>query len=340
MASISQNPMQGLYQRLRSLGFDTPYVRNEAMSDWWDDEAASTPAGYQEGLMLLSRHLGISLRSLQDETQPLELRDFGPCNFKRSPGKTADDLAIPRAICTRAAQIAAASFESSWQGGVPASGARIRENILSKGKPWVGLGALVDWCWSIGIPVLHISDFPNKTKKMDGMAALVDGRPVIVLCKNQKQNAWLLFILAHELGHVIHGHIEQNGVLVDGEVSSSSEDPQEAEADATAVEILTGDSNCRFHSGGQWLKANELASRAKSYGKENQIAPGHVVLNYCNSKGKNFYGLANNALNIIAPNADAPQLIYEKMVAHLDWGGLPEDSSEFLKRIAKPKQRK
>ena len=37
----------------------------------------------------------------------------------------------------------------------------------------------------------------------------------IVLCKNAKHSAWLLFILTHELGHILRRHITRDGVLID-----------------------------------------------------------------------------------------------------------------------------
>lgn len=337
MTTTAQDPMKILYQRLRAVGFDTPYVRNFALPSWWDDGAAQNDSGYQEGLLLLSRHLGLSLKSLQDESAPLELREFGPCNFKKSEGVTEGDLAIARSICTRAAQIAAASIQTPWEGKVPVDGSEIREAILNTGARWVSLSSLLDWCWSNGIPVLHITSFPRSSKKMDGMAALVDGRPIIVLCKNVKQEAWLLFILAHELGHIVRGHVSQNGVLVDEHIAKDSTDEQEAEANATAVEILTGDSGCRFSSPGRWLNAKKLAMAAKEHGRIHQIDPGHIVLNYSNYKGPSFHALGNAALKLICPHSDATKLIHEKMAANLDWSGIPEDCSEFLMRVSSPK---
>lgn len=339
MTTAAQNPMKALYQRLRAVGFDTPFIQKTALPSWWDDSVAQTDSGYQEGLLLLSRHLGLSLKTLQDDSAPLELREFGPCNFKKTQGVSADDLAIARAICTRAAQIAAASIDEPWAGTLPANGSQIREEILCAGGQWVCLENLLEWCWSRGIPVLHISNFPRQSKKMHGMAALVDGRPVIVLCKNSKQEAWQLFILAHELGHIVHGHVLQNGVLVDEHIANDSPDKQETEANLTATAILTGDSDCRFGSPGHWPNANELADSAKRYGKSHQIDPGHIVLNYANHKGASFHALGNAALKLICANPDAPELIHDKMAAHLDWSALPEDSSEFLMRVCSPKPR-
>lgn len=339
MASTAEKSMDQLYRRLRELGVETPYVQKIALPSWWDESVAESASGYQETLLLLSRHLGLGMKSLQDGNSRPEFRDLGPCNFKKSKGVTEDDLKIARVISTRAAQIVAASVETPWQGVIPANGTAIRESILRSGAPWVGLKQLVDWCWSVGIPVLHISHFPKGAKKMHGMAANVDGRPVIVLCKNFKQEAWLLFDLAHELGHIVCGHVSPNGVLVDEQITEEDDgsDVQEAEANATAVEILTGDANCRFTAPGRWPNASQLAEMAKAYGHRHQVDPGHVALNYSNNRGSGFHALGSAALKEIHPRADAPRLVYEKMVAALNWGGIPEDSAEFLTKVSQPR---
>src|SRR5215510_9769204 len=94
----------------------------------------------------------------------------------------------------------------------------IRQCILRAEAPWVNLASLVDYCWSVGLPVIHISAFPPKAKKMDRLAYARNGRSAIVLCKNTHQSAYLSFILAHEIGHIIRGHINSDGVLIDEQV--------------------------------------------------------------------------------------------------------------------------
>src|SRR5215471_1128165 len=55
--------------------------------------------------------------------------------------------------------------------------------------------------------------------------------------KNAKHSAWLLFILAHVLGHILRGHVTRDGVLVDQEVDrTSATDAEERAANAFALE--------------------------------------------------------------------------------------------------------
>jgi Zn-dependent peptidase ImmA (M78 family) len=328
------SPMRDLYSRLSGVGLTRPYVKATALPDWWDDEAGESPAGYAEALLHLARHLGLSLESLQAKRGPLALREFGPCKFKRTTGTTEDELALARTIGTRSAQLAATATATPFK-GLPDSAAEIRLRILDKGAPWVGLKELLKYCWSVGVPVIFLARLPKTIKKMHGMSAMFKGRPVIVIAKNIKQPAWLLFILAHELGHIARGHLSDGSVLIDQDVDHNEPDAEEKEANEFALELITGEADFSVATTGRWPNASRLAELSKAVGTERHIDPGHIVLNYAHTMGTDFWGVANAALKHLEPGADAPGLIRKALAAKLDWSALPKDSSAFLMRVTK-----
>jgi hypothetical protein len=165
----------------------------------------------------------------------------------------------------------------------------------------------------------------------------VNGRPVVVICIRKKQPAWLLFILAHELGHIACGHLAEDGSLLDDWVDESSTDSEEQEANAFAAELLTGTPPQRFRAATRWPNAEELAANALRIGRQQMIDPGHVILNYAYSMGKDFYAVANAALARLDPHANAVDAIRSTMADRLDWSRLPDDSSEFLMRVTRQK---
>lgn len=332
------NPMAALYRRLRGVGLTKPYVRQMILPAWWDDQVAENPAGYAEGLTFLSRHLGLELSSLRDSERPITFRDFGACKFKKSRSATENDLALARAMATRAAQFVSVAAVESPQ-PLPASAAQIRREILGQGEPWVSLSNLVDYCWSVGIPVIHLSSFP-KAKRPDGLAARVHSRPVLVLCKKAQYSAWLLFILAHELGHIALGHITDDGVLIDESMQHNVRDQEEDTANAFAIELLTGNADCRFGTSGRWPNSHQLAQMARETGRQLRIDPGHIVLNYAHTMGRGFFPVASAALGVLEPRKDALRMVRQKMAEHLDWSSLPEDSSEFLMRVSQTERAK
>lgn len=49
--------------------------------------------------------------------------------------------------------------------------------------------------------------------------------------------------------------------------------------------------------------------------------------------GQQFFAVGNAALNELEPNANAPELIRQKMRDYLEWDQLPEESAHFFRRI-------
>jgi hypothetical protein len=151
--------------------------------------------------------------------------------------------------------------------------------------------------------------------------------------RREKHAAWLLFILAHELGHIALGHIPENGVLLDDRVEESSRDSEERDANAFAITLLTGRPDKKYVASDRWLNAHELAEASKKTGRQQMVDPGHVALNYAHSMGKEFFPVGRAALNLLEPNANAIAVVRERMAECMDWSRLPEDSSEFLSRV-------
>jgi hypothetical protein len=194
--------MTQLYSRLGSFGFPRKYLRDIVLPSWWDDEIAHNPAGYTEGLLLLSRNLSLDFSSMQNEAVPIGLRDLGPCKFKKSTTTSDDELMLARIVATRTIELLSAAVPVSKK-PLLTSATEIRQLILRTEAPWVNLASLVDYCWSVGLPVIHVSAFPPKVKKMDGLAYARSGRSAIVLCKNTHYSSWLLFIPPHSLNQFL-----------------------------------------------------------------------------------------------------------------------------------------
>jgi len=332
MTVSATNPMADLYRRLRAVGLTTRKVRQFILPDWWDDSVATNPAGFAEGLSFISRHTGLDLATLREFGRPVAFREAGVCKFKKSANTTEDQLTLARSMAMRVAQLVNAATVKPCL-PLPSSALQLRKEILGQGHPWISLSVLVNYCWSVGISVVHLRSIIQK-KMPDGLAVKVRDRPVIVLCKQARFTAWLLFILAHELGHVILGHIPDNGALIDEDVNQNVGDAEEIAANIFALELLTGHKDCRFHPTGRWPNATELARNARMMGRELKIDPGHIVLNYAHTMGNGFFAVANGALGKLEPEREALGIVRRKMAEHLDWSRLPADSCEFLMRVS------
>jgi len=326
--SKATNPMESLKKGLRAAGFKNAYLNRVALPEWWDDEIATDSGGFAEGLGLIARNLGLDFKRLsKGEVCP---KVFSGAKFKLVAGVKSADVKWATSLAFHAIEVAGLGCGQT-DSQCSSSASDIRNEILSSGPKCVDLANLLDWCWNHGIPIIHISEFPIG-KKMDGLAARTGQGFGIAVASNHKQDSWLLFILAHELGHICARHLENSAVIVDQDVGKTPVDDEEKEANSFAVELLTGRPGLQF-SAPRWLSAEELAQVCRKLGSALNIDPGVIALNYAEHSSKKQFAAANGALNIIYPDADAPTLIRERMQERLSFSEIPPETCEWLLRL-------
>jgi len=324
--TASSESMNAMFKRLKDQGYPKPFVK-KVLPDWWAESASEDPALLYEAKLRLSKYFGLDFRSLLDDKSVLIFRSAGNCKFKTTQGTEECDRSHIESIARSIAELAAASIKTPFI-GVPSS-KEIRDTILKNGQPWVSFDNLLDYLWVKGIPVIHITNIPSSWRKMDGMVTMVNGRPVIILSRKELASSWQLFILAHEVGHILHGHIQDGDSLIDDKIVEDSADKEEIEANDEAIAIITEKSGTKIvPSARTWLKADHLAQAAKEYGEEHKIDPGHVVLNYGHTNKQ--MGAARSALKILYPGDNAIQTIRNMMKENLTSELVPEDSFHYL----------
>lgn len=317
--------IHSLYSALKQHGIRQKDV-SQMLPSWWEDEIAATASGLQQAKLIVAKALNLKIRPLIESPPRIEFDLPEMRRFKLIKGTTANDVDLAVSLARSASKIVLSSFDRMYF--KPGSAKEVREEILSSGRPWVDLEDLINYCFGIGIPVIHLASSLMK-KKMDGIAMMSGSRPTIVL-SSKKAHGYLLFHLAHELGHIALGHLEPNGAIVDTEITKSDgeRDEAEKEADNYALELLSGSlANVTLH---RFVKAPELARQAIEFGTMNQIAPTHVVLN--SAFNGSFWGLCNATLKILGEGKAADQtFITERLFRTIDEP--KEDNVELLRKL-------
>ena len=90
----------------------------------------------------------------------------------------------------------------------------IRDAILENAQ-FVHAEALLAFAWGVGIPVLQLRIFPLSQKRMHAMTAAVGGRAAVLMARDSSYLAPMTFTLAHEIGHVMLGHLTGATAVVD-----------------------------------------------------------------------------------------------------------------------------
>lgn len=327
--TATHRPMQRLYEKLKTAGYSKPYVHS-LLPDWWDDAIADSPAGFQQASLLLSRLFSIQPESLWAEAGPPILVVPDGRKFKQRANTHTHELDIACALARSLARLVLKAFKPEFTPGFFPDAAMLRQQLLTE-RPWIAFQDLLSHCLKSGIPVIFLDHLPKDAKKMAGVSFEHDGRPVIVLTQ-RKPHGYLLFDLAHELGHITLGHTKGGAWVIDAKIDAESEDQNEKSANRFALELITGNPDCRIVPAGRHLYPSELANAANRYGEAHRIDPLHIVLNYGHTSRQ--WGIANSAVKLIADEKTTDQhVLVQSLLETLDMDAMPADDLAALKRL-------
>lgn len=327
----NHNQMSQIYSKFGKAGFNLAYIR-KLLPDWWDERLAETPSGRQYACLHLARMFSILPDSLKDDSKGICFNFGGHHKYKHRQNLAENDLDIATAVAYTAAGIAASNFRIEYDINAALDPLVIRDQILTK-EPWVSLSCLVSYCHSVGIPIVYLKNFPQAAKKMAGLALMSHGRPVIILTQPQKYG-YMLFDLAHELGHIAKGHLNaQNGQChVDVKIENSSPNHIEKEANEFAFQVISGQKSLRIGPATGELNGSSLAIAAHKYGISNQIDPTHIALNY--GFAQNRWGVAVSAVKSLCEGKESDQdCVRTMMKSGMDLENINEDDFKVLENI-------
>lgn len=272
--AVIQKPMQTLYARLGDVGIKRNFAK-KVLPTWWDDEIALTPSGRQQAEMYFSTGFNIDLKSFSSQNGSLKFSSIN-CKYKLTKSLDESHVETSANYVSALAKVAMQGIERN-QIHVPQDALELRAEIL-KTAQFVDLDSVLNWCYQASIPVLFIDKLPGK--KMAGLVVRKKDRYSIVLSKKGTASH-LLFCLAHELGHIAHGHLPEDGFVADAAIDRKTDrgDADEKEADAFAIRLLNGKSVAYSATGNlRSGKALYLAANAKA--EQERIDVGHIILNY------------------------------------------------------------
>ncbi|MBW4419878.1 MAG: ImmA/IrrE family metallo-endopeptidase [Myxacorys californica WJT36-NPBG1] len=317
----SRVTVSAICEQLRSLGLSTSFIKNMAFPSWWKSELESDEGAISQLLNSLSRRLFLKVNFSQNSDLSLAFLPIPATKFKLQ--KSQEDPQLFSYLARSIANAVSSTIEQAYF-SIPSEALSIRQSILQR-ESSVNLDSLLDFCWGVGIPVVHFDKQPDGHVKSDGLVVMSGRRPVILIGSSRKQSAWLLFILAHELGHIAKGHL-QEGILVDESFLRGVNDDEEDTANQFAAQLLFGDVPLQWAAN---LNKNRLLAKARCLSEEHNLDSGALILNY-GWQTKNW-GCAVAALNLLEPTAKAPARINAYYQRHLV--SIDEDRRDYLQQV-------
>ena len=316
------------------MGFSWNFVRSFVLPEWWEDSMAQNAVNRALAEAYIAKQLGISAEALRRRDQRLEALSMSEVRFKRYKNQVDETVYPTVIVALRAAQIVVQALREDtpkFQG--PTEAHEIRNAILRQSE-YADLDSLLEYCWQAGIIVLQLESKPAGSKGFDGLAAIVEGRPVIILASARDSAPWLAFYVAHELGHIMLEHVQHgSGALIDKSLKSATgQDDDESQADRFALEVLAGHEAPKLRN--LRVKAEQLAVIAARNSRHLGVDPGVYALIY--AKSNNRWPVAQKALKVLGLDCGGKTSVASLLSRFVDWDRLSEADEQFIGVLQQP----
>ena len=317
-----------LRRELRQAGIANAAI-NAVWPEWWSAEAKDSLSATTELTYTVARRLGLSPRALFDGSPQFLWHDS--TKFKNLGATTDKEQAILASFGTAVGRCA---LNATRPGVTPLTDAEsVRDAILRQAR-FVNLPQLLTFCWQTGIPVIQLRVFPLPQKRMQAMTVKVNERHAILLGYESEYYARMAYILAHEIGHILLGHLEHSDSLLDMDdpLTADDLDAEEVDADRAAFILLTGRANPEVLTNMQSYSARQLAHAANDQADQERIEPGILALCLGHATGK--WRQTFGALKIIGPGAQpVGDQINDLAANQFDWQALSLANRDYLAQV-------
>lgn len=328
--TILDREQKSLRSQLRKVGLSEQAI-DAAWPTWWREELSDSASGRAELRFALARKLGMSPRSLLGERVEFVWDDKAKFKHLTTEGEI-DRAALIAFGSSIGRMLLAASDEVVSLAGMNAQ--FIRHELLGSGEPFVNLQSLLNLCWGVGIPVIHLRVFPLEAKRMHAMVVSTAGRFAILLGKDSQYPAPVAFTLAHELGHIASKHLDGAPALVDLQDPAHAKDPdaQETEADRFALQLLTGREDPHITTSEATFNAPTLAAAVIRAASEYRVEPGTLAL--CLAYRTGAWPQAMAAMKFIyGEGSPVWSKVNELAVDQLHFDRLAPESADYLRNV-------
>jgi hypothetical protein len=298
--------------------------------DWWSAEANKSVSARTELCFAVARKLGLSPTSLLDERVEFVWRDRA--RFKHVTAETAAEQGALGSF-----GVSVGRYLLSMMSAEPPlliAAADLRELILGGGG-YVDLTSLLSTCWALGVPVIHLRIFPLRAKSMHAMIVRIDGRYAILLGKDSNYPAPAAFTLAHEIGHLMLGHLSDGAAIVD--LDDPGKEPQngdaeELSADEYALTTLTGSPQPVITVQGDGFGARSLAAAVLEAGPAVRVEPGTLALCFAYQTRDWPTGMAS-LRHIYQEPKPVWKEVNQIANTQLNWSAVSDDTADYLRIV-------
>lgn len=315
-------------RRLAQAGFKKDFVRPAILPDWWDEGCEADAALLPDLEIRIARFIGLPLAAVRDPDIALTPPAYAGAQLRRVRDLNRDRLgpAIHSAMQIAAAVVRSLKNNVPSTSLPPADGVAWREQVRGT-KTTVNLDDILGGSWQSGIPVVALDVLP--APKFQGLAAVVEGRPVIVLGHRHDAPSHVAFIIAHEIGHIAAGDCAVDHPVVDEEAEAADDTQMERCADDFATRVLVGQDTIPPIVAD--VSFRTLASQAIQYERERGVDAGAVIFAWARRTGD--YAKAAMAIKALYRAAGAQRAVRRHFEQYVDLDSATESDRALLRCV-------
>lgn len=305
-------------------------MHSAILPDWWDNTCLQEPRLLEDIEIRVARFLGLSLEKVRDPSATLAAPAYPRAQLRRVKDIDRDRLgpAIHAASRIAAAVVRSLRDPTTTVAVLPADGLAWR-NQIQRPRLSVSLHDIAGDLWMRGIPVIPLDVLP--TPSFQGIAGIVEGRPVILLGHKYDEPGRVAFVVSHEAGHIAASDCAPDQPVVDEEEDILDDTSIERRADQYANHVLIGDNNIPGVDGTNF---KDLASRASEIERQTGADASAVIFAWARRVATpSSYQTATLAVKALYRGAGARRLLRQLFDRHVDLTAATETDRALLRCI-------
>ena len=320
--------------RLSHAGFKKEFVHSAILPDWWEENCAKDPSLLQDIEIRVARFLDLPLAAIRDAATVLAPPAYPDAQLRKVRAMDRDRLAPAIHSALRIAAAVVRSLRDSVPDPVvpPPDGLAWRDQI-KHAQPTATLDGILDDLWLRGIPVVPLDVLPSPS--FQGIACIVDGRPIILLGHKHDEPGRVAFLVVHEAGHIAADDCAPGQPVVDKEDEVIDDSKIERRADRYATRMLVGSDDSPMVEAANEFK--ELANRAAALESDTGADASFLIFAWAARTGD--YAQAFMAVKALYRGVGARRKLQQHFAQHVDFDAASESDRALLRCVHEDPER-
>jgi IrrE N-terminal-like domain len=319
---VTTRSVSNLLRRLSRAGFKRDFVRLAILPDWWEFTLESDATLLPDLEVRVARFLGMTVSDVRDPSHPLAFPTASSTVLRKAANVDAERLRPAIHAAHRVAEAVVRNLRNNYTSNLP-TGAEEWRREMGGGRTPITLECMLQDLWKRGIPVIPMECLPSPS--FQGLATVIEDRPVIVIGQKHDAPGRVGFFVAHETGHIVAGDCDNGRTIVDEEETTSDSSDIEKNADQYASHVLLGGVAPNTLKGDNY---RELATRAHDIERETGAEAGALIFHWARNSGE--FQTASMAVAALYQEHGARELMARFMVENVSMDEASETDRALL----------